>query len=328
MLVSNCEGPSGFKPCQIIASLIFAIAASLPGFAQSQTQPIAGKTVASAPANPQTATANKLTFEVASIRPGRKFYFKGWDFLDPANKEAPPKGGLISWNVRVGELVVFAYDLRSTPLRRAVYEQLPKWTQDEWYAIEARADGDPSREDVRQMVRSLLEDRFKLTVHSGTRDGQINALAVAKPGVGLKPHAEGAPCELTLPRTDWSYPPYKDFPVRCGIFDRELGKYKRRIEMSNVTMSQIADTLSNHSPLLVVDSTGLTGHYDAFLDYGPDITPPETDAPEVPGGEPGFAEVGSPVSVALEKQLGLKLVKQNATIQVFAIDHIEQPSEN
>jgi uncharacterized protein (TIGR03435 family) len=322
MLVSNCTGPSGYKPYKLAAPLILGIAVSLPGFAQSQTQPNAQQTAASAPANPEAGSANKLTFEVASVRPGQKFFLKGVDFLDPVNKAAPPpKGGLFSWNVPVGYLIYFAYDLRSSPLRRGVWEQLPKWTQDEWYTIEARADGDPSREDVRQMVRSLLEERFKLTAHSGTHDGQVNELIVVKPGVGLKPHVEGAPCELTLPPTPTpsAYPPYKDFPVRCGIFDRELGKYRRRIEMVDVTMSQIADTLSSHSPLSVVDSTGLTGHYDAILDYGPEVLPPDAD-PD--------AEVGSPVSVALEKQLGLKLVKKNALVEYFVIDHIEKPSEN
>ena len=169
------------------------------------------------------------------------------------------------------------------------------------------------------MVRSLLEERFKLATHAGTHDGQVNVLMVAKPGLGLKLHAEGAPCVLALPSATSAYPPYKDFPVRCGVFDRELGKYERRIEMVNVTMAQIADTLSNHLVQPVLDSTGLTGHYDAFLDYGPEILPPDVDP---------AAAVGSPVSVGLQKQLGLKLVKQNATVDYFAIDHIEKPSDN
>ncbi len=319
MFISNCKYPQGYKGYKVAALLILGFAVLLPGFAQLQTQPNAQQVAASAPANPEAGSGSKVKFEVASVRPGQRFFLKGYDFLDPANKAAPPKGGLFSWNVPLGYLIYFAYDLRSLPLRRGASEQLPKWAKDEWYTIEARAAGDASREDVRQMVRSLLEERFKLTVHSGTRDGQVNALTVVRPGVGLKPHAEGAPCELTLPPTAWAYPPYKDFPVRCGIFDRELGKYKRRIEMVDVTVPQIADALNKHSPLSVVDSTGLIGHYDAILDYGPDFIPPEADSAE---------EAGSPVSVALEKQLGLKLVKKDALVDYFVIDHIEKPSEN
>lgn len=313
-----CKGPSGRNACQVVALVMLGIAATFSVFAQTQSKPNAGPGVASAHVG--AGSADKKTFDVASVRPGPKFIMKGSDFLDPVNKEAPPpKGGLFSWNVPVAYMIYFAYDLRSGPVRRGMWEKLPQWARDEWYTVEARADGEPSREDVRQMVRSLLEDRFKLVAHAGTHDGQVNVLTVARPGVGLKPHAEGAPCELALPPTNWAYPPYKDFPVRCGIFDRELGKYERRIEMVDVTMVQIADTVSSHLLQPVVDSTGLTGHYDAFLDYGPEILPPDVDP---------AAAVGSPVSVGLQKQLGLKLVKQNATVDDFGIDHIEKPSEN
>src|ERR1035437_8057852 len=130
MLVSNCTGPSGYKPYKLAAPLILglglglAIAAALPIFAQSQTQLNAQQTAASAPANPDAGSANKLSFEVASVRPGQKFFLKGYDFLDPVNKAAPPpKGGLFSWNVPVGYLIFFAYDLRSIQLRREAGEQ-------------------------------------------------------------------------------------------------------------------------------------------------------------------------------------------------------------
>src|ERR1035437_6676017 len=210
MFLSRCKGPSVFKAYRVVALLILGIAGAPPAFAQSQSQPNAGPGVA--PARAKAGSANKQTFDVASVRPGSRNVFKGGDFLDPVNKEAPPpKGGLFSWNVPVAYMIYFAYDLRSGPVRRGMWEKLPQWARDEWYTVESRADGEPSREDVRQMVRSLLEDRFKLVAHAGTHDGQVNVLTVARPGVGLKPHAEGAPCELALPPTNWAYPPYKDF---------------------------------------------------------------------------------------------------------------------
>jgi len=303
--------------CEVLkcALLVAMGAVSVPGWAQA-----AGVSGAGAEASVEAGKpAEKRTFEAVSVRPGSRNFINRMDFLDPVNKATPPKGGLYSWNVPAAYLIYFAYDIRSPQLRRAVWEQLQKSSLDQSYAVEARAEGDPSRDDVRAMVRSLLEERFKLAAHSGIRYGQVNALTVVKPGVGLKPHAAGAPCELTLPKTDWAYPPYKDFPVRCGIFDRELSKYKRRIEFVDVTMQQVADTLSQHSQLAVVDATALTGHYDGFLDYGPEMLPPDAD-PSV--------DAGPPVSVGLEKQLGMKLVKRNANVDYFVIDHIEKPSEN
>jgi uncharacterized protein (TIGR03435 family) len=170
----------------------------------------------------------------------------------------------------------------------------------------------------------LLADRFKLEVHAGKHDGEVYALTVVKPGVGLKPHKEGADCATALPpatglSAPFPYPGYSSLPVRCGIFDREMGKYKRRIEMVDVSMAQIADTLSGHSDLPVVDATGMTGHYDGLLDYGPDLPPADTDV---------SIDIGAPVAVGVQKQLGLKLVKQNATVDYFQIDHIEKPTEN
>jgi uncharacterized protein (TIGR03435 family) len=73
-------------------------------------------------------------------------------------------------------------------------------------------------------------------------------------------------------------------------------------------------------PLSVLDRTGLTGHYDAVLDFGPEGVPPAGDSQD---------QIGlPPLLVALEKQLGLKLVKQNALVDVLVIDHIAPLSEN
>ena len=305
------------RRCSLLLLAVACVCAFVSPTAFAQVSAPATAAVAS-PAHAEASSGDKRTFEAASVRPGPKFIANGWDFLDPVNKTAP-NSGLFSWNTPVGNMIAFAYDLRSSQVKGAMWKELPKWAQDEWYTVEARADDVPSREDVRQMVRSLLEERFKLAVHAGTHEGQVNALTVVRPGVGLKPHADGAPCDVAMPPADGAYPAYKNFPVRCGIFNRELGRFKRRIEMVNVTMAQIADTLSGNSPLPVVDTTGLTGRYDGFLDYGPGILPADADP---------AAEVGLPVPAALEKQFGLKLVKQNATVDDFVIDHIEKPTEN
>jgi uncharacterized protein (TIGR03435 family) len=248
----------------------------------------------------------------------------GMDFLDPVSDAAPPQGGLFSWNVRLAWLIDFAYDLRSPQLRRQVYEALPKSMQQDSYTIEARATGNPTRADVRQMVRAMLEERFQFTAHLEKREGEVYALQVAKPGLGLKPHTEGAPCTLSPAQMNedkypHAYPPYKQFPPHCGVFNRELSRTgERRYEMLNVTMQQMADSLM--MPLAVVDHTGLEGRYDAVLDFGTGAIPQNPDTSD---------ELGLPLlPAALEKQLGLKLTKQNAQIDVFVIDHIGTLTEN
>jgi uncharacterized protein (TIGR03435 family) len=223
-------------------------------------------------------------------------------------------------------LISFAYDLRSSQMRRQAREALPKWAQESWFTVDARAEGTPSRNDVRQMVRSLLEDRFQFAAHMEEREGQVYELVVAKPGLGLKPHPEGVPCDLSWSQVDEHKfpninPSYKAVPARCGVFGRELSHSgEHRLEMLNVTMQQIADALGLGLPLYVVDQTGLAGRYDAVVDFGPDSAEPNADSPEALGLPP--------LPGALQEQVGLKLVKQNAKVDTFVIDHIEKLSEN
>jgi uncharacterized protein (TIGR03435 family) len=324
VLCSTRSGSLRHKLYKTVAPFLLVIAAVLPACAQGQAGGNSGPAVASAPATPQARATTRLAFDAASVRPSsRKFETIGGDFLDPTSQEASPKGGLFSWNVQLQLLIDFAYDLRSQQVARGAWEALPKWAHEDWYTIEARAEGNPTRADVRQMVRSLLEDRFQIAAHVEKRDSQVYALVVSKPGLGLTPHPEGAACALSSSQVDdkrypHAYPPYKTIPARCGMFNRQLSNIgERRFEMLNMTMSQIADSLG------VVDNTGLKGSYDAVLDFGP----PDQVSPNA--GSATSDELGlPPLPVALEKQLGLKLVKQNAKVDVFVIDHIGALSEN
>ena len=276
-----------------------------------------------AQSRPASSSAGKLAFEVASVRPSTQDSdLKGVDFLNPAS-DAPPPEGLLSWNVQLPWLINFAYDLRSSQMRRAAREALPRWAQDDLFTIEARVAGNPSRDDVRQMVRTLLEDRFQFSAHTAERERQGYALVIAKPALGLKPHAEGAPCTLPSSKDDEKKyphlsPSYEAVPAHCGIFGRELSRSgEHRLEMLNVTLQQIAQALG--LPVSVVDKTGLAGHYDAVLDFGSEGIQEKGEFSD---------EIGlPPVRIAVEKQLGLRLAKQSAPLDTLVIDHIEKLSE-
>ena len=98
-----------------------------------------------------------------------------------------------------------------------------------------------------------------------------------------------------------------------------------RIGARRVSMAFIATTLPfwEEFDRPVVDSTGLGGTYDFFLEWTPEIKgPPQPGAtfqPDTTG--PTFLE-------ALKEQLGLKLDSQTGPVDAFVIDHIEEPSEN
>jgi uncharacterized protein (TIGR03435 family) len=74
-----------------------------------------------------------------------------------------------------------------------------------------------------------------------------------------------------------------------------------------------------------VDHTGLTGRYDFYLEFGNDIGVSQT----AEGNVPEAIDQGEAFSVALQTQLGLRLVSDTTEIEVLVIDHISRiPSAN
>ncbi len=53
------------------------------------------------------------------------------------------------------------------------------------YDIEAKAEGNPTREQMMRMLQTLLEDRFQLRIRREQREGAIYALTVARGGPKL-----------------------------------------------------------------------------------------------------------------------------------------------
>jgi uncharacterized protein (TIGR03435 family) len=104
------------------------------------------------------------------------------------------------------------------------------------------------------MLRSLLAERFKLTVHPETRDLPIYALVMARSDgkVGPDLHKTEADCAAALAARGNASPiPGGPF---CGIRNGP-----GRLILSSVPMPVLATTLSRSVSRTVVDQTGLTG---------------------------------------------------------------------
>lgn len=90
--------------------------------------------------------------------------------------------------------ITFAYNLTGYQ-SAALQRQVPNWVKLTKYDIEARAQGDPGKEDMRTMMRALLAERFKLKMHTDTQHVTIlNALAIKAgktgPASNLLPNQE------------------------------------------------------------------------------------------------------------------------------------------
>jgi uncharacterized protein (TIGR03435 family) len=287
----------------------------------------------------QTAAGGKMAFDVASIKLAKSGTFTmPTVFLDQG--DAKPPGGHFLGSWPLSGYIWFAYKLNT--FQSDLRAQLPKWANDD-YVIDAKADGNPTKDQMRLMMQSLLADRFKLRAHFETKEVPALALTLIKPGKSgpkLRPHSEGPPCpdsyEMINPLTT-SPPPLPKagdvWPADCGGSAVVLGTLEgTRIGSRNTTMGLLADGIYAYGSRLgeldrpVVDQTGLKGRFDFTMELPAGIIsifpkPPDPDDPSPDPKGPLFIN-------AVREQLGLKLERSRGEIRTLIIDHVERPSEN
>src|SRR5579871_1829938 len=134
----------------------------------------------------------------------------------------------------------------------------PDWTASGNFDIDAKAER-PIRsvDEGFQMLRSLLEDRFRLKVHREKKEMPMYSLVVAKNGPKMK---------LSADQTG----------ATGGVREVRFG----RIVGEAVPVSTIAGILTGLAGRRVLNKTGLTGRYDVDLRYTPDLG-------QAPGTTPG-----------------------------------------
>jgi uncharacterized protein (TIGR03435 family) len=273
---------------------------------------------------------SKLEFEVASVRQN-KTNDKASMNVDPTPGDGMvPTGGLYAArNIVLVQYIVFAYKLTDRQLQ-SVVSQVP-WVSEDRFDIEARAEGNPTKDQYRLMMQSLLADRFKMAVHFETRQVPLYGLVLAKPGkLGpqLRLHRADDPV-CTTPTAALRGPAPVDtegFPERCGGPQSMKPSVPGRMKSGgrDVPMSRFAAILTGVGVVdrPMVDQTGLQGTVDYSLEwmqvaanvtFGAEFHPDES--------APTFEE-------ALKEQLGLKMVSQKGPVDFFVVDHLEHASEN
>jgi len=260
------------------------------------------------------------TFEVVSIKPN-----KGGPGI---MIRIPPGGRFDATNITTKLLIQEAYGVKESQISGA-----PAWIDSEHYDIQAKTDdsyADAERklgreEQIahhRQLLQSLLADRFKLTLHHEAKEMPILALVVAKNGPKLHEVPAPPPPDEAPPKPPTPGGP----PPRGGIWMRDRGK----IEGAGIQLSALANVLSMQLGRIVLDKTGLKGYYEFTLKW----TPEEGEGPmfKGAGGPPGDTapseSAGPTIFTAVQEQLGLKLESQKGPVDTLVIDHIERPSEN
>jgi uncharacterized protein (TIGR03435 family) len=275
----------------------------------------------------QTAATTPLSFEVVSIKPAPPGAFP----LVPAFMR--DKGARILGQQRMAAplsmLNSYAYRMQMSETSAAFRNQ-PDWVSNRIYTVTFRAEGEPTRDQVREMMRTMLADRFGLQIHEYTREGTVNKLVMSKPGVlgpNLKPHPEGAPC-ATQDGASVGQAPDTATPsaTPCGFTWYYLPIALLHVGLTDTTIAAAASSLAGIGAngletRPIVDATGLTGRYDIVLEFRPSSGGLLTDPDADDGGAPTLIQ-------ALKQQLGMRVETGPGPVRMVRIDHLAEPTPN
>jgi bla regulator protein blaR1 len=207
--------------------------------------------------------ASELQFEVVSIRPAEfpnDAFAAGVRFSresNPCNGPLPAISGTLVTLEKVGicDMIRIAYGVKGyqvigvpttlgfsgqdrvapTSYKTAIAAEAKQPIF--FYDIRARAPGQnpPSTEQVREMLRSLLRDRFHLALHRGNKEISFYALVAAKDGPRLTPAADGCKAAPSLSEV---------------------------MRVCDQTMEQVAQYLNSYTDRIVLDMTGIATRFD------------------------------------------------------------------
>jgi uncharacterized protein (TIGR03435 family) len=163
-----------------------------------------------------------------------------------------------------------------------------------------------------EMLRSVLLDQFEMKTHTETREVTVYALTVAngKPKMTKADDSERAGCQ-----NDPNAP-------------RPFTNLSLMVACKNTSMAELADTLERMATAYidhpVVDATGLEGGFDFTMGWTAKALLQPVPQPD--GGQGGQASDANGITLfeAMERELGLRLVRQKRTIPVIVVDHVDE----
>lgn len=256
-------------------------------------------TLVSAPASLRTTAAQEPAFEVISVKPNRS--------AESMMKMENFPSGFVAINTPLSFLLMRAFEVSTENILEA-----PGWIHSERFDVEGRVgerDRDlyRNRAASRSMLRSLLIDRFKLSVREIPQNGRGYSLVVARSDgrLGSQLRSSSLVCEQA--------------EVKC-LLDGAAGALRGR----GMPIGRLAGYLGLALGTVVHDKTGLTGAYDFELRWTPDQRSPR---PVVDVAVPPNADEGS-LFTAVVEQLGLRLQPTPILQRSIVVDHVERPQPN
>ena len=263
-----------------------------------------------------------IYFEVSSVKPNK-------DGGQGYGINRAPGGNFRTVNTPPSALITFAYVIQAYQLIG-----VPDWAKNERFDITAKLGSDPAPvtppapDHMMLAMRTLLADRFKLKIHKETREMDIYALVMArpggKPGPALKPSTDECAARPGGPRPEPGAqqpqgPPRRadGTPIFCG-FQQPPGMMR----FNGFALSMFAQGISARVGRQVVDRTGLTGEWSFELKYSSTPIQGGPAGAEPPPGNPDAPDLFT----AVREQLGLRLEATKGPVEVWVVDSIERPT--
>jgi uncharacterized protein (TIGR03435 family) len=264
-------------------------------------------------AQSQTGTTTRPEFAVTSVKPNK---------TGCCMEGGVGNGGGGGRDVTLKFLLAFAYRLQQFQISGG-----PRWIGSDRFDVEGKAE-DPRTgfDQLRLMLQSLLEDRFKLKLHRETKESHVYALVVGRDGPKIRLSSDQISPDVNGPAPPGAGP--NRGVIRIGVGN---------LVGNAVTLSWFASMLSQRMDRLVVDKTNLRGRFDIRLQWAPNAG----ENPFDQGGNRLQSSIidmngvtltpdpsGPSIFSAIQEQLGLKLESAKAPVEVLVIDHVEKPSAN
>jgi uncharacterized protein (TIGR03435 family) len=255
------------------------------------------------PLNGRGREQKPLAFEAASIKPN------GPDASGQIRVAIMPQPGgrltIVNANLRI--LIQFAYNIDDAQISGG-----PAFMDSDRYDIVAKGDSNATTDELRQMLQSLLDERFKLKVRYDTKELPVFALVSGKGGSKLKEVKDNSSVPV-------SEDPSRSIRITAGAVVAIAG---------SMSMDELSQSLATMLGRRVLNKTGLEGTYDVKLEFTPQ--PGELSIIRGPGaGAAAPADLnGVGLFTAIQEQLGLKLDSQKGPVDVLVIDSAAKPTEN
>lgn len=170
-----------------------------------------------------------------------------------------------------------------------------------------------------EMLRGLLLDQFEMKTHTENREVTVYALTVG----GKSKLTRAAESDRAGCKPDPAAP-------------KPAANIQVMIACKSTTMAELAQGLEQRAGAYIdhpiVDATGLDGEWNFVMGWTPKNQLQQQQAASPSASSGGIVEApdlgGISVFEAMERELGLKLVKQKRSIPVIVVDHVsEKPIE-